>query len=214
MPSTTFFNLPSEKQEKLLAAARAEFARVPYAEASINKMIQAADIPRGSFYMYFRDKEELFIYLMGELSRQLTALLEELLEWRRGDIFAAFLDLFDRVQAEYRDPEKKERYQHIMGVVRNNSGAQLSSLLGMEGCLPMPGRLVEWVDPRLLDLRSADDLGNMFHILMGVTGQAMLRGIQAEDPAGSFRSGCAGILVRDGSHVILERMRIRPASCR
>lgn len=183
MPSTTFFNLPSEKREKLLAAARAEFARVPYAEASINKMIQAADIPRGSFYMYFRDKEELFIYLMGEWSRQLTALLEELLEWRRGDIFAAFLDLFDRVQAEYRDPEKKERYQHIMGVVRNNSGAQLSSLLGMEGCLPAPCRLVEWVDPRLLDLRSADDLGNIFRILMGVTGQAVLRGIQTEDPA-------------------------------
>ncbi|SCI78264.1 Bacterial regulatory proteins%2C tetR family [uncultured Flavonifractor sp.] len=183
MPSTTFFNLPSEKREKLLAAARAEFARVPYAEASINKMIQAADIPRGSFYMYFRDKEELFRYLMGEWSRQLTALLEGLLEMRQGDIFAAFLDLFDRIQAEYRDSEKKERYQHIMGVVRNNSGAQLSSLLGMECCLPMPGRLVEWVDPRLLDLRSADDLGDIFHILMGVTGQAVLRGIQAEDPA-------------------------------
>ena len=183
MPSTTFFNLPSEKREKLLAAARAEFARVPYAEASINKMIQAADIPRGSFYMYFRDKEELFRYLMGEWSRQITALLEELLEMRQGDIFAAFLDLFDRIQAEYRDPEKKERYQHIMGVVRNNSGAQLSSLLGMECCLPMPGRLVEWVDPRLLDLRSADDLGDIFHILMGVTEQAVLRGIQAEDPA-------------------------------
>lgn len=132
--------------------------------------------------MYFRDKEELFRYLMGEWSRQLTALLEGLLEMRQGDIFAAFLDLFDRIQAEYRDPEKKERYQHIMGVVRNNSGAQLSSLLGMECCQPMPGRLVEWVDPRLLDLRSADDLGDMFHILMGVTGQAVLRGIQAEDP--------------------------------
>ena len=63
MPSATFFNLPAEKREKLLSAARAEFARVPYAEASINKMIQAADIPRGSFYMYFRDKEDLFLHL-------------------------------------------------------------------------------------------------------------------------------------------------------
>ena len=27
MPSTTFFNLPEEKRERLLAAARAEFAR-------------------------------------------------------------------------------------------------------------------------------------------------------------------------------------------
>ena len=65
MPSTTFFNHPAEKQEKLLAAARAEGARVRYPEASINKIIQAADIPRGSFYMYFKDKEELFVHLLS-----------------------------------------------------------------------------------------------------------------------------------------------------
>ena len=183
MPSATFFNLPAEKREKLLSAARAEFARVPYAEASINKMIQAADIPRGSFYMYFRDKEDLFLHLAREYGKQLFTAIEELLEGRQGDIFAAFLDLFDRIQAEYRDPEKRDCYQHIIGLVRNNSGVQLSWLLGMEGWLPLPGGLVEWVDPRLLDLRSADDLGNIFHILMGVTGQAVLRGIQTEDPA-------------------------------
>lgn len=62
MPSKTFFHLPAEKRERLLLAAEEEFARVPYAEASINRMIRAAGIPRGSFYMYFRDKEELFHY--------------------------------------------------------------------------------------------------------------------------------------------------------
>ena len=48
MPSTTFYNLPEEKRERLLAAARAEFARTSYAEASVNRIIQAAGIPRGS----------------------------------------------------------------------------------------------------------------------------------------------------------------------
>ena len=66
MPSKTFFHLPAEKRERLLLAAEEEFARVPYAEASINRMIRAAGIPRGSFYMYFRDKEELFHYLLRE----------------------------------------------------------------------------------------------------------------------------------------------------
>ena len=56
MPSTTFYNLPAEKRERLLSAARAEFARAPYEEASVNRMIRAAGIPRGSFYMYFTDK--------------------------------------------------------------------------------------------------------------------------------------------------------------
>ena len=49
MPSSTFFNLPAEKRERLLAAARAEFARAPYEDASVNRIIRAAGIPRGSF---------------------------------------------------------------------------------------------------------------------------------------------------------------------
>ena len=48
MPSTTFFHLPAEKRERLLAAARAEFVRVPYEDASINRMIREAGIPRAA----------------------------------------------------------------------------------------------------------------------------------------------------------------------
>ena len=64
MPSDTFFHLPAEKRERLLAAARGEFARAAYEDASINRIIRQAGIPRGSFYMYFTDKEELFRYLL------------------------------------------------------------------------------------------------------------------------------------------------------
>ena len=49
MPSQTFYNLPPAKREKLLRAARAEFARVPYDQVSINRIVRAAGIPRGSF---------------------------------------------------------------------------------------------------------------------------------------------------------------------
>ena len=49
MPTQTFFNLPPPKREKLLHAAVAEFARRPYGEVSISRIIQAAEIPRGSF---------------------------------------------------------------------------------------------------------------------------------------------------------------------
>lgn len=67
MPTSTFFNLRPEKQERLLTAAAREFAAQPFHEASINSMIRAAGIPRGSFYMYFRDKEELFHTLSGRV---------------------------------------------------------------------------------------------------------------------------------------------------
>ena len=86
MPSKTFFHLPAEKRERLLLAAEEEFARVPYAEASINRMIRAAGIPRGSFYMYFRDKEELFHYLLKRYQDGLLQRLERVLEERNHHV--------------------------------------------------------------------------------------------------------------------------------
>ena len=79
MPSSTFLNLPAEKQEKLLEAATREFSHKPFNEASINQIIKEAGIPRGSFYMYFQDKEDLFRYLLKGYVDQLFMLLEEFL---------------------------------------------------------------------------------------------------------------------------------------
>ena len=46
MPSSTFLNLPAEKQEKLLEAATREFSHRPFNEASINQIIKKeAGIP-------------------------------------------------------------------------------------------------------------------------------------------------------------------------
>ena len=42
MPSSTFLNLPAEKQEKLLEAATREFSHRPFNEASINQIIKEA----------------------------------------------------------------------------------------------------------------------------------------------------------------------------
>ena len=103
MPSATFYNLPEEKRERLLRAAREEFSRVPYESASVNRIIQSAGIPRGSFYMYFTDKEELFGHLMDSYGALLERRMGELLEQREGDLFAAFLDLFDHIQAHWGD---------------------------------------------------------------------------------------------------------------
>ncbi len=59
VPTQTFFHLPKEKQKTLLKAAINEFTQYSFENASINQIIKEASIPRGSFYMYFRDKEDL-----------------------------------------------------------------------------------------------------------------------------------------------------------
>ena len=56
----TFERLSDEKKERILSAARAEFVRTPYEKTSINRILEEAEIPKGSFYQYFDDKSDLF----------------------------------------------------------------------------------------------------------------------------------------------------------
>lgn len=58
----TFYNLPTEKQERIINAASQEFISCPYEKTSINRIIEQAKIPKGSFYQYFDSKEDL-LYL-------------------------------------------------------------------------------------------------------------------------------------------------------
>ena len=58
MPTDTFFRLPEEKRTRILEGAWSEFTAVPYAEASINRIVQTSRIPRGSFYQYFEDNRQ------------------------------------------------------------------------------------------------------------------------------------------------------------
>ena len=80
MPTGTFFRLPEEKRARLMDAAWEEFSATPYAKVSINRIIQTAQIPRGSFYQYFTDKEELFLYMMEDLQSGLKEKLSQCLE--------------------------------------------------------------------------------------------------------------------------------------
>ena len=53
MPKETFYRLPDEKRERIMAAAEREFLENSFEAASINRIIKEAAIPRGSFYQYF-----------------------------------------------------------------------------------------------------------------------------------------------------------------
>lgn len=69
MPKETFFNLPEDKRDRILEIAIDEFADNTYKSASISRIVARAGIAKGSFYQYFEDKKDLFLYLM-ELAAQ------------------------------------------------------------------------------------------------------------------------------------------------
>lgn len=74
MPSSTYFRLPKEKQDRIYDAAVREFAAHRYKEVSINRIVKEAMIPRGSFYQYFEGKEDLLYYILEQISKEKMAL--------------------------------------------------------------------------------------------------------------------------------------------
>ena len=183
MPSSTFLNLPAEKQEKLLEAATWEFSHKPFNEASINQIIKEAGIPRGSFYMYFQDKEDLFRYLLKGYVDQLFMLLEEFLIQNQGDIFQALLELYDYVQAK-NDRRHLGEVGAMTGIIRCNSGMQKNGLLEMLDPGAILDRLGSAVNRDLLDLRRERDLGDILGALLMATAPMIYTGLQAGgDPA-------------------------------
>lgn len=95
MPSQTFLNLDSSKQNKLLDAAMYEFKNVRYTEVSVNQIIQNVGISRGSFYTYFTDKDDLFGYILELNKKKVFALTKEVFVSCNGDMKYSFFKLFD-----------------------------------------------------------------------------------------------------------------------
>ena len=76
MPNQTFFNLPDKKRQTITDIAIAEFANNDYQNASITKIVKQAKIAKGSFYQYFEDKKELYLYLVDLASKEKLAFMQ------------------------------------------------------------------------------------------------------------------------------------------
>ncbi|MDX1674043.1 MAG: TetR/AcrR family transcriptional regulator [Longimicrobiales bacterium] len=78
MARARFDNLEPERQETILAAAADEFAAHGYSGASLNRIIEAAGISKGSLYYYFDDKADLFASVVEAAMERLSRVMEGL----------------------------------------------------------------------------------------------------------------------------------------
>ena len=98
MPSDTFLRLNDEKKKKLIDASFKEFSLYNFNDVSINRIIKEAGISRGSFYMYFADKKDLYFYLLEQhLEIIINSMREDLIK-NKGDLFKMFQD---NIEEEY-----------------------------------------------------------------------------------------------------------------
>ena len=69
MPKETFFNLPEDKRTLICQVAIDEFAAHSFDRVSINRIVARSGIAKGSFYQYFENKHDLFLYLLQLIAR-------------------------------------------------------------------------------------------------------------------------------------------------
>ena len=62
--------MPEEKRQLIEKEAIREFATFGYDKASINRIVDNCQIAKGSFYQYFEDKKDLFLYLVKRVNEK------------------------------------------------------------------------------------------------------------------------------------------------
>lgn len=70
----------AETRAKLMAVARREFARKGYAGTSLRSITAQAGLTTGAFYNNFRDKKEIYLAILEELSQKVRSLMEDTIQ--------------------------------------------------------------------------------------------------------------------------------------
>lgn len=105
-------------REAILAAARRVFAQMGYDAASVRDIIRGTDLASGTFYNYFRSKEEVFEALADDSAGRFKPLLREAREragtfeeYLRGAFEAYFQFIAEENELEGRPVD--ERRPHV-----------------------------------------------------------------------------------------------------
>src|SRR3954452_23957431 len=107
----------AQNRAKLLEAARKIFAEKGLGEATARDIVRETDLASGTFYNYFRDKEDAFRGVMAEMGERSRAIVraqrrepDPLMEERVADAYRAYFAWA---------MEERELFQ----VFRRNAGA-------------------------------------------------------------------------------------------
>ena len=86
------FEKPFEHSEALLAASFEEFALKGYEQASINRILALAGMSKGQFYYHFKNKEGLYLALIGVMVAQKRDFLQNIMQatTAQNDIYSIF----------------------------------------------------------------------------------------------------------------------------
>ncbi|MGG0720194.1 TetR family transcriptional regulator [Robertmurraya massiliosenegalensis] len=168
MPKQTFFNLSEHKIRTLIEAAEKEFTRVPLFEASIANIIKMAGIPRGSFYQYFEDKEDLYFYLLDEKLKESKNLFLTLLTKHNGDPIRTMEELYHHFLLILPDEEERSFLKNALLYTTNKVENSFTNMIDATHGNKHIKEFIELIDKEQLNIKDENDLLHIFKIIMAI----------------------------------------------
>ena len=175
MPKQTFIKLPIDKKETLIHAAKKEFSRVPLFEASIANIVKEAGIPRGSFYQYFEDKEDLYYFLLDEYSQRLNKRFVSILKKQNGDLMETFIESFEMMLINLQSIESRQFFRNAFLNMNYKSENTLTPEVNQEQLNTRLAEVVALVDQEKLNITNEMELIHVLKIMKAITFQNLIQ---------------------------------------
>lgn len=200
MPNETFFNLPDEKQKRILEAAKKEFSQSALKDASIANIVKNAEISRGSFYQYFMDIEDLYLYYFHSLGKDNHEQFLLSLKQHHGDLFATFHDFFTRWILEVFKGENVLFYKNLFtsmdyrglhkfipfGDRKKQERFYQPSEADHKKIRDDRKKMLETVDRSLIDVKNDKELQLLFQLLMHIAFSTIADGYRRHFEGGKY----------------------------
>jgi AcrR family transcriptional regulator len=84
----------AERPKEILEAAFAEFSRNGYAVTTLDQIAERAGVTKGTIYVYFESKEQLFISMVREVTKATLDTVHGMLERHQGSTVDLLRELF------------------------------------------------------------------------------------------------------------------------
>ena len=169
MPKETFYRLPDEKRERIMAAAEREFLENSFEAASINRIIKEAAIPRGSFYQYFEYKKDIFLYIVSTHKNEAFGFVESFIKDSDGAVFSFMRKAIDfMISAEC--SEKVEGMKRIFSQPWVFDMIVSDTMKGKQEEANTPkGIMFKYIDKNQLNVENDDELIALINIFASIS---------------------------------------------
>ncbi|TPG68137.1 TetR/AcrR family transcriptional regulator [Brevibacillus laterosporus] len=182
MPKQTFFNLPNNKKETLINAAMKEFSRVPLFEASISNIIKDAGIPRGSFYQYFEDKEDVFFFLLNENSKRDNEKFISILKEKDGDLFDSFIGFYHYMLIGFQNLENRNFFRNAFLNMNYKVENTLTRNVNEVNYKNRLSEIMVLISTEKLNITDEREIFHVLKIIMAVTFQNLIHNFARDLP--------------------------------